>query len=75
MTPRHNARFFCDGIVTLDARGSRSYLFPVKSVSEDELVRRLAIGSVVFAVAGLIATTLIVVAMVSANFNLLNWLE
>lgn len=75
MTPLHNARFFCDGIVTLDARGIRSYRFAVKPVSEDQLIRRLAIGSVVFAVAGLIATALVVVAMVSANFNLLNWLE
>jgi hypothetical protein len=75
MRPLHNAGFFCDGIVTLDAHGIRSYLFAVKPVSEDQLIRRLVIGSVVFAVGGLLATALIVVAMVSANFNLLNWLE
>jgi len=47
----------------------------MKPVSEDQLIRRLAIGSVVFAVGGLIATAFVVVVMVSANFNLLNWLE
>ena len=59
----------------MDARGSRSYLCLVKLESDDQLIRRLAIGSVVFAMGGLIATAFVVVAMVSANFNLLNWLE
>lgn len=42
---------------------------------EDLLIRRLLIAVPVFLVAGFLATAGLVAALVSANFNVMNWLE
>jgi len=44
-------------------------------IKEDRLIRRLLIAVPVFAVGGFLATAGLVAVMVSANFNVLNWLE
>ena len=44
-------------------------------IKEDLLIRRLLIAVPVFAVLGFLATVGLVAALVSANFNPMNWLE
>jgi hypothetical protein len=44
-------------------------------IKEDRLIRRMLIAVPVFAVLGFLATAALVAAMVSANFNVMNWLE
>ena len=44
-------------------------------IKEDRLIRRLLIAVPVFVVGGFLATVGLVAIMVSANFNVLNWLE
>jgi hypothetical protein len=44
-------------------------------IKEDLLIRRVLIAVPVFAVLGFLATAGLIAAMVSANFNVMNWLE
>lgn len=44
-------------------------------IKEDLLIRRMLITVPVFAVLGFLATAGLVAALVSANFNVMNWLE
>lgn len=44
-------------------------------IREERLIRRVLIAVPVFAVLGFLATAALVAAMVSANFNVMNWLE
>jgi uncharacterized protein involved in exopolysaccharide biosynthesis len=42
---------------------------------EDPLIRTILLSSAAAAVLGLIATVLVVAAMISANWNFMDWLE
>jgi hypothetical protein len=42
---------------------------------EDELIRWLVLLAATGAVIGLLILTVVVTVMVSANFNILNWME
>jgi hypothetical protein len=42
---------------------------------EDRLIRRILIIVPTFLVAGFLATTVVVAALVANNFNVMNWLE
>ena len=42
---------------------------------EDLLIRRMLIATSVVAVLGFLTTLVVIAAMVSANFNFLNWME
>jgi hypothetical protein len=42
---------------------------------EDPLIRTILLSSAAFAVLGFIATVLVVAAMISANWNFMDWME
>jgi hypothetical protein len=42
---------------------------------QDPIIRTVLISGAIFAVLGFIATVLVVAALISANFNVMNWLE
>jgi hypothetical protein len=44
-------------------------------IQEDRLIRRLLIVVPTFLVAGFLVTMAVVAALVSDNFNVMNWLE
>jgi hypothetical protein len=43
--------------------------------AEDRLIRRILIAVPAVAALGLLATVLTITAMISSNFNILDWLE
>lgn len=43
--------------------------------AEDRLIRRLIVWTVTAAVAGFLALAVVITIMVSANFNILEWME
>ena len=42
---------------------------------EDKLIRTILLSAAAAAVAGFIATVLVVAAMISANWNFMDWME
>ena len=42
---------------------------------QDPIIRTVLISASVFAVLGFLSTVLIVTALISVNFNVMNWLE
>jgi hypothetical protein len=46
-----------------------------KADPQDPIIRAVLLSAAAVAILGMISTVLLVTAMISANFNFLNWME